>query len=97
MTAYANAVAYQVVSHYCQESLDDLESMVDVLDAQCAAHGGEPTGEPIVNVDCPHGWAVHESETAEGVHYWAPANLEGCHAVAVKTDSGLWLSYTWNA
>jgi hypothetical protein len=91
MVAYANAVAYSWLSNRSHTLLQEIESAADTL-AIAAAESG--LDAPRVTRDCPHGWAVHESEDSEGVHYWEPAELEGCRAVAVKV-SGIWLSYTW--
>jgi hypothetical protein len=92
--AWAFAVAYAVLSAKAEEIGKEVEEAADNLSEAASNFGADDMGEPRVSLSCPHGWAVHRREDEAGVHFWYPAELEGCRAVAV--DAGpFWLSYTW--
>jgi hypothetical protein len=92
MSAYAYAIAYTVIGCEAENLLSELEHCQSVL-----AHAGAPDVgvAPRLSRSCPHGWAPHDREDSDGVYYWRPAELEGCHAIAIRAECGLWLSYTW--
>lgn len=95
MVAYANALASAAVSHSVYEALDAVQfADVDLLAAAVDADPAADFSAPTVTTSCPHGWAPHDREDCNGIHYWKPAQLEGCMAVAVQV-SGIWLSHTW--
>jgi hypothetical protein len=89
MQSYAYGVAYSVLNQLTCEMLGEIETAAGAL--ADAAECGDT--EPRISADCPHGWAPHDREDSAGVHYWEPAELEGCKAVAVHV-AGIWLSYT---
>lgn len=101
MTAWAYEVAAAVLNSEMSEAVDALE---ETRDALLAALGEEPSlqddmpeeSDLRVSFDCPHGWAPHDREDADGICYWSEPHLEGCRALAVKDPkTGVWLSYTW--
>lgn len=94
MCAYAYAVAYTVISQNVHSLIDDIEQAADDLRDAAEAHGLEDPADPRISSDCPHGWAAHDREDAEGTCFWTESKLEGCRAVARKV-AGIWLSYTW--
>jgi hypothetical protein len=94
MCAYAYAIAYTVISQNVHSLIDDIEQAADDLRDAAEAHGLEDPADPRISSDCPHGWAAHDREDAEGTCFWTEGNLEGCRAVARKV-AGVWLSYTW--
>ena len=94
MCAYAYAVAYTVISQNVHSLIDDIEQAADDLRDAAEARGLEDPAGPRISSDCPHGWAAHDREDAEGTCFWTEGNLEGCRAVARKV-AGVWLSYTW--
>lgn len=94
MCAYAYAVAYTVISRNVHGLLEEIEQAADGIYTAAEAHGYTGTADPRVSSDCPHGWAAHDREDAEGTCFWTEGNLEGCRAVARKV-AGIWLSYTW--
>lgn len=94
MCAYAYAVAYTVISRNVHDLLEEIEEAADDLRVAAEAHGLEDPADPRISADCPHGWAAHDREDAEGTCFWTEGNLEGCRAVARKV-AGIWLSYTW--
>ena len=94
MCAYAYAVAYTVISQNVRSLIDDIEQAADDLRDAAEAHGLEDPADPRISSDCPHGWAAHDREDAEGTCFWTEGNLEGCRAV-VRKVAGIWLSYTW--
>ena len=94
MTAYAYAVAYTVISQNVNNLIDDIEQAADDLRDAAEAHGLEDPADPRISANCPHGWAAHDREDAEGNCFWTQGKLEGCRAVARKV-AGIWLSFTW--
>jgi hypothetical protein len=91
---YAFALARVVIGRAVEASLNEIEEAADALAEAAAAYGLEDVGAPRVTGDCPHGWAAHDREDENDIHYWSEPNLEGCRAVAVPV-AGVWLSYTW--
>lgn len=97
MVAYAAALASCVVSSRAERLVDAIEKARGTIFDAATMHGAPEDGcekEPRIGRGCPHGWAVHDREDADGVHYWSEPELEGCRAVAVRA-SGVWLSHTW--
>ena len=94
MCAYAYAIAYTVISRNVHDLLEEIEEAADGLRNAAEAHGLEDPADPRISADCPHGWAAHDREDAEGTCFWTEGKLEGCRAVARKV-AGIWLSYTW--
>lgn len=94
MCAYAYAIAYTVISRNVHDLLEEIEQAADDLRDAAESHGLEDPADPRISSDCPHGWAAHDREDAEGTCFWTEGNLEGCRAVARKV-AGIWLSYTW--
>ena len=94
MCAYAYAIAYTVISRNVHDLLEEIEQAADDLRDAAESHGLEDPADPRISAICPHGWAVHDREDAEGNCFWTQGKLEGCRAVARKV-AGIWLSYTW--
>lgn len=94
MCAYAYAVAYTVISRNVHDLLEEIEQAADDLRDAAESRGLEDPADPRISADCPHGWAAHDREDAEGTCFWTEGNLEGCRAVARKV-AGIWLSFTW--
>lgn len=94
MCAYAYAIAYTVISRNVHDLLEEIEEAADDLRDAAESHGLEDPADPRISADCPHGWAAHDREDAEGTCFWTEGNLEGCRAVARKV-AGIWLSYIW--
>ena len=96
MTAYACAIATCVIEADAWALLDTVGERADML-AEKAREFGDPehgAETPHVSARCPYGWARHDREDADGVHYWSEQHLEGCRAVAVRV-AGIWLFHTW--
>lgn len=95
MEAYACGIAHAALSSMVGVALNEIEEAADELEDLCRDKAGDAwTGDLVVSADCPHGWAPHDREDSDGTHYWSPAHLEGCHAIA-RQVSGVWLSFTW--
>jgi hypothetical protein len=96
--AWARAVAYCVLSAKAEEIAERVSELAEHLSEAAEGFGADlgELGEPRVSLSCIHGWAVHAREDSEGVHFWYPAELEGCRAVAMDVGP-FWLSYTWTA
>lgn len=96
MIAYANAVAYVYIGQLVEESINEIEEAAEHLVEEGQAWGSDDIDMDSLRVSnsCPHGWAVHDKEDSDGVCYWSEGHLEGCRAVAIKSN-GIWLSYTW--
>jgi hypothetical protein len=82
MTAYAYSVASAYLYQQTAELLSKIEDAADNLEAALPAD--VEIDAPKVSTDCPHGWAVHDREDDNGIHYWSPGHLEGCSAIAVQ-------------
>ncbi|WP_142850669.1 hypothetical protein [Telmatospirillum sp. J64-1] len=103
-TTYAYLIARAVIGACVEEQLMDItakaEHLLDVLGSlQRYSRAVLPSDERELTVsrDCPHGWAAHDREDDEGTYFWTSEQVDGCNAVAIQTESGLWLSYTWQA
>jgi hypothetical protein len=95
MVAYAYGIAYAALSSFIADSLKEIEEAADELgDVFLDEYPDAPNIQMQIGRDCPHGWAPHDHEDADGTHHWYPRELEGCHAIA-REVSGVWLSYTW--
>jgi hypothetical protein len=95
MTAYAYNIAHSALSCFIDNNLKEIEATADDLTDMIGAVAGDLfDGELTIGADCPHGWAPHDREDEDGTHFWSPAHLEGCHAIARKV-CGVWLSFTW--
>lgn len=101
MTAWAYEVAAAVLYSEMSEAVTALE---ETRDALLDALGNEPSladetpeeSDLRVSYECPHGWAPHDKEDVDGIHYWSEPHLKGRRALAVKDPkTGVWLSYTW--
>lgn len=90
MISYAGAVAYTAMQSYASDALDEIEKAATAL-AEAVA---DNCSAIHIGTDCPHGWARHDREDADGTHYWEPAELEGMKAIARQVN-GVWLSCTW--
>lgn len=90
MVSYANAVAYTAMQSYASTALNELYEAADEI----ADLAGVSADDLTIGASCPHGWAVHAREDAQGTHFWEPGQLEGCKAIARKVGD-VWLSYTW--
>lgn len=96
-TAYAYGVAYAALSSFVDAGLQEIEEAAEELvDLITDEAGDQFEGTLTIGAQCPHGWAPHDREDEDGTHYWLPAQLEGCHAIA-REVSGVWLSFTWTA
>ena len=95
MTAYAYGIATAAIRHYADEALAAIEEKADTLIDEIPACFGAGIDDLRVSLQCPHGWAAHDREDADGIHFWTSGQLDGCNAVAVDAGA-LWLSYTWN-
>jgi hypothetical protein len=94
-TAYAYGIASAALSTMISTRLDEIEEAADDLSDLCRDAAGEQfDGDLTIGAACPHGWAPHDREDENGTHFWSPAHLEGCHAIA-RQVCGVWLSFTW--
>ena len=94
-TAYAYGIASAALSAFIDNALTEIEEVADELSDLCTDAAGDIfEGELAIGADCPHGWAPHDREDENGTHFWSPAHLEGCHAIA-REVCGVWLSFTW--
>ncbi len=94
-TAYAYGIASAALSSMMHDRLEEIEEAADEIDSLCRDAAGDLfEGELSISADCPHGWAPHDREDEDGTHFWSPAHLEGCHAIA-REVCGVWLSFTW--
>ncbi|QQS10762.1 MAG: hypothetical protein IPK81_14065 [Rhodospirillales bacterium] len=94
--AYAAAICDAAIRAEAETLLSEVAERADSLAALANENGasGIDASDLRVTLNCPHGRAPHERETADGAHIWQPGELEGCRAVAI--DAGpFWLSYTW--
>lgn len=90
--AYCVARAYlsQAAQEPIQEALDARERVLEV--AQGLGFDGDEEAVEVSH-DCPHGWAPHDYEEADGVCVWK--RLEG-ECTAVSLDAvGLCFSICW--
>lgn len=94
-TAYAYGIASAALSAFIDNTLTEIEEAADELIDLCRDAAGDLfEGELTIGAECPHGWAVHDREDENGTHFWSPAHLEGCYAIA-RQVCGVWLSFTW--
>jgi hypothetical protein len=90
---YACAIGYAAFGHYFHEAKTTITDAIDELASDDAlADVEEPQFE--LSRTCTHGWAPHDRESADGIHYWEPAQLEGCKAIAKQVE-GVWITCTW--
>ncbi len=95
MTAYAYGIAYAALSAFIEDGLKTIDqAAVDLMEMCSDVAGDAWTGDLTISADCPHGWAPHDREDEDGTHFWSPAHLEGCRAIA-REVCGVWLSFTW--
>ena len=98
--AYAYAVAYTILQAKTHDNLRALEEAASNLCDEIGARSdlGEDVSVDIddlkVTNTCPHGWAAHDSEDSDGMHFWISGQIDGCNAIAIEV-CGIWLSYTW--
>lgn len=95
--AYAYGIAAAAIRHYADEALTEVEEKAEAL-AEAIGQTDDTQAPDVselrVSLQCPHGWAAHDSEDTDGVHYWVSRQLDGCNALAI--DAGpFWLSWTW--
>ena len=96
MTAWAYEIASAVLYDESVKALSEIEEYADALCAAVAECDENESPDPDdlrVSVDCPHGWAAHDKESA-GICYWISRQIDGCNALAVNAGP-FWLSYTW--
>lgn len=92
-TEYAYAIAYAGFSNYFETVKRELIEELDSFESDAAGeldYDGEIKVQ--VSMDCIHGWASHDSETADGLHVWKSGQLDGCNGAAIKTACGIWIS-----
>ena len=98
--ACAYAVAYTILQARTADNLQAVEEAASNLCDEIGARGdlGEDVSVDLddlrVSTSCPHGWAAHDYEDSDGMHFWVSRQLDGCNAIAIEAG-GIWLSYTW--
>jgi hypothetical protein len=93
----AAAVIGSKVHDLINEISDKADALRDALDALDATAGADDADRDTIQTttDCPHGWAAHDREDSEGIHYWVSRQVDGLNAIAIQAGP-VWLSYTWD-
>ena len=96
--ALAYYIARAVIEDAVSTMLDEVEAaeeaILEALAVELPDDHDSPEGSLAVSLTCPHGWAAHDREDEDGVHYWVDGQVDGCNALAVSV-AGFWLSYCW--
>jgi hypothetical protein len=94
-TAYAYWIARSIIEAEAIETVDAIgeavETLTDELDKLAVEYDADSFR---LSAYCPHGWAAHNRESAEGTCFWVSRQLDGCNSVAVPV-CGMWVSFTW--
>lgn len=90
MVAYAYGIAHCAIGGAVNESIDELVEAYELLVAEVPDDVEVPV---TLDSDCPHGWAAHDRETAEGVMIWH--RLEGEVEARSIHCGGFYLTATW--
>ena len=90
MVSYAHGIAYCAISAAVNESIDEMVEAYENLVSEIPDDVEVPV---TLESDCPHGWAAHDRETAEGVMIWH--RLEGeVEARSIRCGDS-YLTATW--
>lgn len=90
-TAYAYAVGYCAFSSYLATAKDEIiEALREFGDDVTREFETDDVRVRITN-DCPHGWAAHNRELADGTMIWESQQLDGCNGMA-REINGPWVS-----
>ena len=95
--AYAAALAYSAYSSIWEQTKHELIEAIEEFESDAQDFGCD---DPAISLSlsCPHGWAAHNREDADGTMYFESRQLDGCNGLA-REVSGVWLSvcFTPNA
>ena len=91
-SAYAYAIAYVGFGQYFQAAKDALVEAVEEFGDDAYR---ELKTDDVVQIqfsnDCPHGWASHDRELADGTMIWESRQLDGSNGMARQVNS-IWIS-----